>query len=371
MNRINQLEGLRGLLAMWVVLVHLTPASGIEPESMGWFAPLFDEKIRVQIFCIMSGFVIFVMQAGNPERYLPYLTRRLKRIYPAYIFAFFLSIAFSGIAYEALTAADFASDRNAVRVELLRQSFENWPAHVGAHLTVTHGIIPEWLLPSGAYAFLGQGWNISTEVQFYVIAPLVFFLMHQPRRWLRLGFIVAAIVAWALLRHYPNKALISYYAVYFATGIVSYYVWKQNWSAARWLNPITVIAATVAIGSVDLAIAGWAFLFGFALMVRDQERRKDPVTVLLEHPVMMFLGTISYSLYLLHMIPLYGGMYLLNTLDLSQGGYFFALLVITYGLAIPMAYFAQRHVESSFYRSKTHGLHKAVVPGTGEVARTA
>ncbi|PRD41531.1 hypothetical protein C5748_20840 [Phyllobacterium phragmitis] len=67
MNRIDELEGLRGLLAVWVVVVHLLPAAGIESHSFGIFAPLFGELIRVQIFCIMSGFVIFMMMAKLQE----------------------------------------------------------------------------------------------------------------------------------------------------------------------------------------------------------------------------------------------------------------------------------------------------------------
>ncbi len=169
MKRIDQLEGLRGLLAAWVVLVHLLPAAGIDPDSMGALKPLINEKIRVQIFCIMSGFVIFVMMSSLSEDYSTYIARRIKRIYPVYIFAFFLSIGFAWIAYQALHTADFGSVRNAGRIAILDRSFENWEMNTLAHMTMLHGIIPDSWLPLGAYAFLGQAWNISTEFQFYLI----------------------------------------------------------------------------------------------------------------------------------------------------------------------------------------------------------
>jgi len=73
----------------------------------------------------------------------------------------------------------------------------------------------------------------------------------------------------------------------------------------------------------------------------------------LEHPVMMFLGTVSYSLYLLHMIPLYGWMYVLNDQGFSQGTYFAMLAALTFATAIPFSYLAHKYVERPFYTSKS------------------
>lgn len=371
MKRIDQLEGLRGLLAVWVVVVHLLPASGIEPEGLGQFQVLFNEKIRVQIFCIMSGFVIFMMMSSTRENYGAYLMRRLKRIYPAYMLAFVLSILTAGIAYQALLTADFESIRNAGRLKILDESFLNWPYHVIAHATLLHGVNPEQWLPLGSYAFLGQGWNISTEFQFYVIAPVAFFFLHQPLRWLRALFVLAGLAAWWLLRHWPNGSLVSYFAIYFVAGIASYYLWQRRWEDRRLVNPITVTLAAILAGFLDLAIGGWVFVFGYAVLIRDQGRAKDPVTRFLEQPAMMFLGTISYSLYLLHMIPLYGWMYVLNDQDLSQPAYFAILSTLTFASAIPLALVSQKYVEQTFYRSKTHRLPDGRSKAAGETPQAS
>ncbi|WP_420962865.1 acyltransferase family protein [Brucella sp. IR073] len=354
MNRIDELEGLRGLLAVWVVAVHLLPAAGIEPHSFGIFAPLFGELIRVQIFCIMSGFVIFMMMAKLQESYPVYLARRVKRIYPVFILAFVLSILMSGIAYEALKAAEYGGARNALRLKLFEDSFAHWPYHVLAHATLTHGIIPEHWLPNGAYAFLGQAWNISTEFQFYVIAPLVFWCLHRPSLLLR-GLLVAGLfTVWWLFRKWPNNADLAQYAVYFATGIVSYYAWKRDWSDRRFFNPATVILASALMCWLDFALAGWIFVFGSALIVRDQNRPTGYVASLLQHPIMLWLGAISYSLYLLHMIPLYFWMYVINGFHLGQASYALLLTTLTFATAIPMSFLCNKYVESVFYKSKTH-----------------
>lgn len=353
MTRIDLLEGLRGLLAAWVVLVHLLPAAGIEPDSMGPLKPLINEKIRVQIFCVMSGFVIFVMMSSLSENYATYISRRIKRLYPVYIFAFFLSIGFAWIAYEALQSADFGSVRNAGRITILDHSFKNWEMNTLAHMTMLHGVVPDSWLPLGAYAFLGQAWNISTEFQFYIIAPFAFWCLHHANTAIRIGFVIASVISVLLLRHWPNAANLGNYAIYFAAGICSYYLWKMRWDDQPLMAPPLVLPLTAIVGYFDLALGAWIFLFTNAIMVRDKGRKKGLVAIFLEHPAMMFLGAISYSLYLLHMIPLYGWMYVLNDQGFSQGTYFAILSSLTFATAIPFSYLAHKYIERPFYRSKS------------------
>jgi len=350
--RIEELEGLRGLLAVWVVFVHLLPASGIEASNLGVWEPLFGELIRVQIFCVMSGFVIFMMMSRRREPYLPYISRRFLRIYPVYLFAFALSMAMSGIAYEALQSADFTGPKNAGRIAIYEASFAQWPEHVLSHLTLLHGIVPDQWLPFGAFAFLGQAWNISTEFQFYLIAPILFWILHDARPFMKVLFIAGIAAAWYVGMRWPNGAALSYFAIYFLTGIISYYLWNRSWSDQAYLNKWTITVAALAIGTVSIAIGIWIFIFGSALYVRDRAGKEDALSAALKLKPMLFLGKISYSLYLLHMIPLYGVMYGLNLLDLSQGIYVVFLGIGTFALAIPISMFATRYVEGAFYQSK-------------------
>jgi len=350
--RIDELEGLRGLLAVWVVFVHLLPAAGIEASSLGVLEPLFGELIRVQIFCIMSGFVIFMMMSRRREPYLPYLSKRFLRIYPVYLFAFVLSVAMSGVAYEALQAADFSGAKNAGRVAVYEASFARWPEHVLSHLTLLHGVIPGGWLPFGAYSFLGQAWNISTEFQFYIIAPILFWALHDARLSLKLLSVAGFGAAWYVGMRWPNSAALGYFAIYFLAGILSYYAWGRSWANVAHLNKWTIAAAALAVGTLSIAIGIWIFIFGSALYVRDRAGKEDILSKALKLKPMMFLGKVSYSLYLLHMIPLYGVMYCLNALDLPQPAYIALLAFGTFGLAMPLSMFATRYVEGAFYRSK-------------------
>ena len=259
-----------------MVVVHLLGAASVEPSSLGILEPLFGELIRVQIFCIMSGFVIFMMMSRRREPYLPYLSRRFLRIYPVYIFAFVLSVAMSGIAYDALEAADFPGSKNADRIAIYEASFAMWPQHLLSHLTLLHGIVPNQWLPFGAYAFLGQGWNISTEFQFYVIAPVLFWVLHDARLTFKILMIAGIAAAWYVGMRWPNGAALSYFAIYFLTGIASFYAWRRSWKDRGLLNKWTIAAAAVAVGTASIAIGMWIFIFGSALYVRDRAGNSMP-----------------------------------------------------------------------------------------------
>lgn len=371
MVRIDELEGLRGFLAVWVVVVHLLGAASVEPSSLGILEPLFGELIRVQIFCIMSGFVIFMMMSRRREPYLPYLSRRFLRIYPVYIFAFVLSVAMSGIAYDALEAADFPGSKNADRIAIYEASFAMWPQHLLSHLTLLHGIVPNQWLPFGAYAFLGQGWNISTEFQFYVIAPVLFWILHDARLTFKILMIAGIAAAWYVGMSWPNGAALSYFAIYFLTGIASFYAWRRSWKDRGLLNKWTIAAAAVAVGTASIAIGMWIFIFGSALYVRDRAGKEDALSRALKLKPMLFLGKISYSLYLLHMIPLYGVMYGLNMLDMPQAAYLMLLGLGTFGLGIPLSMFATRYVEGAFYQPKRSADRSATIAPQPKVVASA
>ncbi len=86
MQRIRAFESLRGLLALWVVAYHAALTAGMHAES--WRFPLNllgKGEYAVDIFIILSGFVIFALLDNSRETYGVFLIRRAFRLYPIYL----------------------------------------------------------------------------------------------------------------------------------------------------------------------------------------------------------------------------------------------------------------------------------------------
>ena len=83
---IKELEGLRGILAIWVLISHLMWGSGFTPDKVrGLWAIPFSGGTPVSIFIIMSGFVIFLLLDTQKTNYFEYIIRRLFRLYPIFL----------------------------------------------------------------------------------------------------------------------------------------------------------------------------------------------------------------------------------------------------------------------------------------------
>ena len=136
----------------------------------------------------------------------------------------------------------------------------NWGIGIATHLTMTHGLFPDGVLPGAWVAFLGTAWSLSTEWQFYVLALLLghrLGLVRMAALFLALAaasliWQVAMPEAWQFSRAFlPNKAQ------YFALGVVSAIVVREEPGALRLYLAVlaSVLALCLVRGGVRQAAA--------------------------------------------------------------------------------------------------------------------
>ena len=101
-HRLAPIEGLRAYLALWVVVTHVMFFSsaafqGLNPAGAlrGLVRLLESGPLAVQVFMIISGFVITVLLDKRRENYAQFIVRRFFRLYPVYL----LLIAVNLVAY--------------------------------------------------------------------------------------------------------------------------------------------------------------------------------------------------------------------------------------------------------------------------------
>lgn len=172
--KVQALEGLRGFLAWTVVFTHAALLAGFVPREMrGPLRQLLDPHQAVDVFIILSGFVISLLVVRQQESYWRYIFRRFLRLYPALVATLLIAQALKGISLGALEAN---AGRSVVTAQILaahQAGFEKpWPNWL-AHLTLTHGLIPSAISNEAATAILSPAWSVGLEWQFYLVLPSV------------------------------------------------------------------------------------------------------------------------------------------------------------------------------------------------------
>ena len=269
-RHLTSIDALRGFAALSVVLFHLggaglpklsTPLT-TRLTSWGWTG--------VEVFFVISGFVIpFVMMksdyhwrdGGN------FLARRFIRIWPP-----------SAILI-ALTVAQYT-----VVNRMAHGAPEGWTnlsaANIFANLF--------YAVPFAGQTWLnGILWTLSVEFQYYFLLALIFPLLASSRYWLAvaaLASLLTPLLPWA------ETAMFLKYAVYFVVGGLSLLYRENHIGGATFLSILAVLAA---VATAELGWLQTAFAAATALII---------AFVPLRNRAFVFLGTISYSLYLSHML---------------------------------------------------------------------
>ncbi|HEV7268308.1 MAG TPA: acyltransferase [Falsiroseomonas sp.] len=341
--RIRSIEGLRGLLALWVLFSHVVTAAGLGEGWRGPFRVIHVGTHAVDAFIIVSGFVIAYLLDTAREGYGPFLKRRVLRLYPVYLICLLVSALLLPMQIRAYGAVPFSHPHNDYLVEIAHGSLDQLPAHIAAHLAMAHSLLPNSLLEHSNYAILSQGWSLSLEWQFYLLAPAVLWLLLRGT-WPALCVIALACGAHFLLagpqgflpRHVPE----------FALGIACYLVWRMRrvpdlplllpaGIALAYLtthNPAVVVWTTVFLATLQPA--------GFGAPI---------VNAVLTSAPLLALGRWSYSVYLSHTIVLLlmmEALRLAGTPALGQWPHFGVLLAATLAGTLLVAALLYRFVEA-------------------------
>ncbi len=320
--KIQSLEGLRGLMAWWVVVGHVS-------HSFGWRLPLTDRNtLPVDVFILLSGFVIARLIDRRGEGYGPYLTRRACRLFPPYLVVLAVSAVLLPVQLQAWTAAPFTDD-NRDRIFLAQQGLAHLPAHLAVHLALLQGLIPRSILPGAAYTIVGHGWSLSLEWQFYLVAPLIMAALVAGKRIPGLLLVAFAALLIVLAPHFV-EGFLGARILHFLIGMGSYLALNRPGERRIWLGAVLALAilAVALSGLWQIApLAIWALALASS-SAPSHSPAHLPARALGSKPAVHF-GEMSYSLYLVHMIPLFSAIFVLTRLGLTGAGLQASVLAAT------------------------------------------
>lgn len=313
--RVDELDGLRGLLALWVVTSHILSWTGFwEMTLQNPFGRLWTEFLMargaVDTFMILSGFAISFLLHQRQQTYGQFIKGRLFRIYPVYFVCLILGLASSRFVPFILDTSIWNDSIYLKSISRLSVSeLSATCSHFVWHMTLLHGLIPRGGLENSAGTLLAPAWSISLEWQYYLLAPVI-------AKAARTGGGLIAIVAlsWLGLRfsHFwqnPELAFIPAQLPLFLIGVGCFhlhltYIRSYKEQPGDWsVLPAVIVCLSILTFWHSIALFVWALGFGCIFIHRGGDvfsRMLSIVRGFLLHPALQQLGKISYPLYLVH-----------------------------------------------------------------------
>jgi len=285
--RIAEIDSLRGLAAIGICLFHFS----LLPGNSFWHNFFRYGATAVDLFFMISGFVIF-MSLNFIQNTKDFWAFRAFRLFPSY----WLSIVIAIISYDLLVHFNFRWNRNDIIGNLLIiQPLLKSKNLVDAYWTL--------YIELCFYAFLSLVWylKLTTKIEQIILAGLIVVfiinLFYILLKTSSAGYAHFFIVLRGVM------PLISFFG-FFSSGIIYYNVYTKGWSLRR----ANILMFSFLLTIVIHNISGKANLF-VSLFERMMCEAVFNILLLmiiskkanfLKAKWIIFLGTISYTLYLIH-----------------------------------------------------------------------
>ncbi|MHC0062724.1 acyltransferase family protein [Nostoc sp. UIC 10890] len=310
-KHIKPLTSLRGIAALFVVIHHFSyytlPKNG---STLSAYSDFFKNGyLWVDFFFILSGFIMTHVYAGdfslkvNLSNYRSYLLSRFARIYPLHIFILFLFVGLEIIKIFLLDTSAFTGKFNLTALfanVFLLQAFDlNCPPLFWCDTY--------WNEPA---------WSISVEFFIYCIFPFLLFLLLRNSPKNDLIIYSFALISILLLIAFTRGNLDSIIGIPSIArcglecilGIITYKVYyRGNYKKYFNLNLLVIIAISWIILIMNYywnywrSLHDWLVLPAFCLLILSLSVNKNGViSKFLSSRLMLYLGTISYSIYMIH-----------------------------------------------------------------------
>lgn len=275
--RLAQVDALRGLAALAVVLFHLTTRFQQlygQDQALPWAFP--HGHYGVNLFFIISGFVIF-MTLERTTRSMDFVVSRFSRLFPAYWVC--IAITFGVVATLGLPGKEVT------------------PWQALANGLMLHHLLLKVPHVDGVY------WTLEVELLFYIAMLALYRLGGLSRIHWALAAGLLLKLTYAGLAHWAgvNLPWILYRVLFlealpwFAIGITVYQLSPKGQALNLERGLTLVLAMTCLALTRPWPEAALAAVFGPLVWAAARGHLR-----LLGSPILVFFGTISYPLYLLH-----------------------------------------------------------------------
>lgn len=313
------MEGLRGFAVFLVFLVHY--ATLIDPWlTVGGRTATVAHAIHtvgnagVDLFFVLSGFLIYGSLIRRDVPFLPYMRQRVIRIYPAFsvVFAIYMALSFVMPSQSKIPQGTFQATK------YLLQNFLLLP-----------GLFP-------IEAMITVAWSLSYEMFYYIALPviiLIFGLRSRRSAW-RVGFFVLAgivMLVGCAVATGPTRLIMFIVGILLFEALASGSIRAPRSAVATMVLIVGMAATLIQLpGAVGMIVH--PPILGLTFFILCFCCFQEPDSALAQSFIwkpLRWLGNMSYSYYLLHGLALKIGFMALGKImaTTTNEPYFFLLLL--------------------------------------------
>ncbi len=323
-SKVDPLTSLRFFAAAAIVVYHSCGHFGIPLDNLKPF--VLDQG--VSFFFVLSGFILTMvygekLKTLSPERskaFGSFIVARIARIWPLHLATL--------VIFSLLLPGHF------------------WASLSPAHFLASFFLVQSWIpLNDFNFAFNGVSWSLSAELFFYLVFPLL--VINYERNWLRnLALAFLPIPLLAILANYYQlpfqpQGTVGYHALMYVSPFTRVFEFALGMAAFAWAGKVSArlaksslfIASVLEFAALALTLFitykseklavfftrlshlgepahtwlthGGTVALSFALLILVFSFSRGIFSRLLSLPVLVYLGEISFSVYLVHRLLLH------------------------------------------------------------------
>jgi peptidoglycan/LPS O-acetylase OafA/YrhL len=276
--QLDFIYGMRALAALYIVGHHCFVVTGFFPRGFSFMEHGHD---IVAVFIAISGFCLALPLAQRGDWNLQadrFYRKRMRRILPPYFAAVTIGLLI------ALTCSH-------------RSYFQDYAGAPTTWLTVvSHLLLIQNWIPSEVYTLDGPLWSIAVECQIYLLFPLLVLLWRKSGTWVTLT--VSFIVAHTIFNVTHGLGNSNFLFLFTEGMLGAKLAFTDRYT--RWLGAAGLLSF---LGYLLTARATRDIFIGLSialLMAYLTQNREHWGNLVLEWKPLTWVGTFSYSVYLIH-----------------------------------------------------------------------